>query len=218
MDSLRGGIGSLVDAQHGRGFRHVYRPCRCSSSSPPSRCRSPNQAPQKHPGAVQVRKRSWPPRMRAASAFRPAGDNPPDRSQRLQTGLRARGRLRCLPVRPEQESALSSSMLAQTAYAATAPVRTSRGTEYAAFQKVTARMMRATVDGVPFGRTPPPRFQENRRLWTVLATDLADDANALPDTLRARLLFSCRIHTSDRGACAEGGRCNDRSDRPSIPP
>lgn len=83
---------------------------------------------------------------------------------------------------------MSSSMLAQTAYAATAPVRTSRGTEYAAFQKVTARMMRATVDGVPLAERAAA-LQENRRLWTVLATDLADDANGLPDTLRARLLF-----------------------------
>jgi hypothetical protein len=53
-------------------------------------------------------------------------------------------------------------MLAQTAYAATAPVRTSRGTEYAAFQKVTARMVRATRrDGADVGtrrrtaRKPP---------------------------------------------------------------
>jgi flagellar protein FlaF len=32
-------------------------------------------------------------------------------------------------------------------------------------------------------------LHENRRLWLVLATDLADEANALPDMLRARLLF-----------------------------
>jgi flagellar protein FlaF len=83
---------------------------------------------------------------------------------------------------------LSSTMLAQTAYAATAPVRTSRGTEYAAFQKVTARMIRATRDGASMAERAIA-LQENRRLWTVLATDLADEANGLPDILRARLLF-----------------------------
>src|SRR6056297_1645338 len=91
----------------------------------------------------------------------------------------ARARPRRLPVRPEQESALSSTMLAQTAYAATAPVRTSRGTEYAAFQNVTAHMMRATRAGAPM-TDRASALHENRRLWTVLATDLADDANALP--------------------------------------
>jgi flagellar protein FlaF len=83
---------------------------------------------------------------------------------------------------------LSSTTLAQTAYAATAPVRTSRGTEYAAFQKVTAHMVRATRDGASMTERAAA-LHENRRLWTVLATDLADDANALPDTLRARLMF-----------------------------
>jgi flagellar protein FlaF len=74
---------------------------------------------------------------------------------------------------------LSSTMLAQTAYAATAPVRTSRGTEYAAFQKVTARMIRATRDGASMAERAIA-LQENRRLWTVLATDLADEANGCP--------------------------------------
>ncbi len=83
---------------------------------------------------------------------------------------------------------MSSTMLAQTAYAATAPVRTSRGTEYAAFQNVTAHMMRATRAGAPM-TDRASALHENRRLWTVLATDLADDANALPDMLRARLLY-----------------------------
>jgi flagellar protein FlaF len=83
---------------------------------------------------------------------------------------------------------LSSTMLAQTAYAATAPVRTMRGTEYAAFQKVTARMKRASTADAPMTERAAA-LHENRRLWTVLATDLADPANALPDTLRARLMF-----------------------------
>ena len=83
---------------------------------------------------------------------------------------------------------MSSTLLAQTAYAATAPVRTPRGTEYAAFQRVTSRMSRALSPEAPMAQRAAA-LQENRRLWTVLATDLADAANGLPDTLRARLLF-----------------------------
>jgi flagellar protein FlaF len=49
-------------------------------------------------------------------------------------------------------------------------------------------MIRATRDGASMAERAIA-LQENRRLWTVLATDLADEANGLPDILRARLLF-----------------------------
>lgn len=79
--------------------------------------------------------------------------------------------------------------LAQTAYAAAAaPVRTNRGTEYAAFQSVTAKLHHA--------RHPQARMadraqalHENRQLWTLLASDLADSGNALPQALRAQLFY-----------------------------
>jgi flagellar protein FlaF len=82
-----------------------------------------------------------------------------------------------------------STSLAQTAYsAAAAPVRTERGTEYAAFQKVTAQLNRA--------RRPDAKMTEratalhdNRKLWTILASDLADAENALPQSLRAQLFY-----------------------------
>jgi flagellar biosynthesis regulator FlaF len=109
----------------------------------------------------------------------------------------ARMTLRGKSTYPEQESALSSTTLAQTAYAATAPVRTSRGTEYAAFQKVTAHMVRATRDGASMTERAAA-LHENRRLWTVLATDLADDANA-PSRYPARSAdVSGRIHALER--------------------
>jgi flagellar protein FlaF len=78
-------------------------------------------------------------------------------------------------------------MLAQTAYSATAPVRTSRATEYAAFQKVTARLVRAGREDAPV-RERAEALYDNRRLWSVLAADLASDVNGLPDALRARLV------------------------------
>lgn len=82
-----------------------------------------------------------------------------------------------------------SISLAQTAYAAAAtPVRTERGTEYAAFQKVTAQLNRARRAGAPM-TDRAQALHDNRKLWTILASDLADSENGLPQTLRAQLFY-----------------------------
>lgn len=82
-----------------------------------------------------------------------------------------------------------STSLAQTAYAVSAtPVRTERGTEYAAFQKVTARLNQARRDGTSMAERADV-LHENRKLWTILASDLADGANGLPQSLRAQLFY-----------------------------
>lgn len=82
-----------------------------------------------------------------------------------------------------------STSLAQTAYAASAtPVRTERGTEYAAFQKVTARLNQAQRDGAPMTERATA-LHDNRKLWTILASDLADGGNELPQGLRAQLFY-----------------------------
>ena len=82
-----------------------------------------------------------------------------------------------------------STSLAQTAYAASiAPVRTDRGTEYAAFQKVTARLNQARRADAPMSERARA-LHDNRRLWTILASDLADPGNSLPQALRAQLFY-----------------------------
>ncbi len=67
------------------------------------------------------------------------------------------------------------------------PVRTDRGTEYAAFTEVTRRLK--SVDETD--RLQFPQLAEalklNQRLWAVLSEDLFDDRNALPVALRAQL-------------------------------
>jgi flagellar protein FlaF len=67
-------------------------------------------------------------------------------------------------------------------------VRSDRGAEYAAFEAVTARLSEAAK---PDARMPQKAaaLHDNRRLWTVLATDLASDDNALPQSLRAQLFY-----------------------------
>ena len=82
-----------------------------------------------------------------------------------------------------------STSLAQSAYAAsTAPVRSDRGTEYAAFQHVTARLNKAMRKDAPMTERASA-LHDNRKLWTILASDLADGGNALPQGLRAQLFY-----------------------------
>jgi flagellar biosynthesis regulator FlaF len=47
----------------------------------------------------------------------------------------------------------------------------------------------------------------------VLATDLADEANALPDMLRARLLFLAEFTLLNGGRALKGRRAPTRPDR-----
>jgi flagellar protein FlaF len=82
-----------------------------------------------------------------------------------------------------------STSLAQSAYAASAaPVRTERGNEYAAFQTVTTKLNNAMRPDAAMTERAEA-LHDNRRLWTILASDLADDGNALPQGLRAQLFY-----------------------------
>jgi flagellar protein FlaF len=83
---------------------------------------------------------------------------------------------------------LTATSLAQTAYAAVAPVRTPRGSEYAAFERITGRLARAAEPDAPM-TLRAAAVHDNRRLWTALATDLAAADNALPKGLRAQLFY-----------------------------
>ena len=75
---------------------------------------------------------------------------------------------------------------AQQAYSnVSAPIRTPRGTEYEAFSRVTAKLNEAR-DGGPVALATAT--YENRKLWRLLAIDLASDTNKLPIGLRASLL------------------------------
>ncbi|WP_255599246.1 flagellar biosynthesis regulator FlaF [Hasllibacter sp. MH4015] len=82
-----------------------------------------------------------------------------------------------------------STSLAQTAYTSSAtPVRTARGTEYAAFQSITARLNASRRKGAPMSDRASA-LHDNRKLWTILASDLADPDNRLPQSLRAQLFY-----------------------------
>lgn len=84
---------------------------------------------------------------------------------------------------------MTATQLAQSAYtAASAPVRTPRGSEYAAFERVTTRLTRARDANAPMSQRAAA-LNDNRQLWITLATDLATEGNGLPQGLRAQLFY-----------------------------
>lgn len=88
--------------------------------------------------------------------------------------------------------------LAQRAYApTTAPTRSDRSIEYEVIARVTHRLKKAVESG-QFGKLVEA-LHENRKLWRTLALDVADDGNALPADLRARIFYLAEFtdqHTS----------------------
>lgn len=79
---------------------------------------------------------------------------------------------------------------AQSAYAAAAgPARSPRSVEFDAFARVTRKMSEASRAGAKGFPPLASALHENRRLWTVLASSVADRDNALPNALRARILY-----------------------------
>ena len=87
-------------------------------------------------------------------------------------------------------NAYAPAKMAQAAYGAqSAPVRTDRGTEYAAFLRITRRLKSAAEQGAAGFPELARVLHDNRRLWTILAIDLAGEGNKLPRDLRARLIY-----------------------------
>ena len=84
---------------------------------------------------------------------------------------------------------MNASEQALHAYTTTrTPVQTPRNTEHSAFEKVTARLVEAARATAPM-TTRAAALHDNRKLWTLLAADVADAGNALPQQLRAQLFY-----------------------------
>jgi flagellar protein FlaF len=80
--------------------------------------------------------------------------------------------------------------MAKAAYAQGAvPVRTEKGTEYEAFAKVTHRLRVAAARGQNGFSDLAAAIHDNRRLWMLLAADVANADNQLPEVLRARIFY-----------------------------
>jgi len=95
---------------------------------------------------------------------------------------------------------MTAAKMAETAYGArSAAARTPRGTEYAVFSQITRRMKAAAEQGRMGFPALAEALHENRKLWTTVAVNVADEANQLPKDLRARLFYLAEFtfqHTS----------------------
>jgi len=96
---------------------------------------------------------------------------------------------------------MNASLQAQAVYGApVAAIRTPRDIEYEVFARITRRLRTASADGSGGFAALVAALHDNRKLWDVLASDLAGDENGLPSPLRAGLLslalFTER-HTAD---------------------
>ncbi|MEL6642532.1 MAG: flagellar biosynthesis regulator FlaF [Pseudomonadota bacterium] len=85
---------------------------------------------------------------------------------------------------------MNASQQAQTAYGAgAAPTRSPRSTEYDAFARVTQRLHAANQSGKPAFHALAAALHDNRRLWALLASSVADADNALPADLKSTLFY-----------------------------
>ena len=84
---------------------------------------------------------------------------------------------------------MNAYAMARTAYGASTSVRTDRGNEYEALARITAALK--NVAGMPKQHFPAlaKALDDNRRLWTIIATDVADKGNGLPAQLKAQIFY-----------------------------
>ncbi len=80
--------------------------------------------------------------------------------------------------------------MAKTAYATNkTPIRTPRSIEYEAFARVTHRLKSAAERGKAGFPDLAQALHLNRQLWSMLAADVAEPDNGLPNELRARIFY-----------------------------
>ncbi len=85
---------------------------------------------------------------------------------------------------------MTARMLAERGYQGqTTATRTPRGIEYEAFARITRGLAVAARKGRSGFNELALAVHENRRLWTILAADVAGTDNALPQDLRARIFY-----------------------------
>ena len=95
---------------------------------------------------------------------------------------------------------MNAILKAQNAYRnETQTIRTERDTEYNVLARITHRMKSASERGKDGFIDLVGAVHDNRRLWTVLATDVADNKNTLPKELRARIVYLAEFTRAHSG-------------------
>lgn len=101
---------------------------------------------------------------------------------------------------------MNATNLAKTAYSAPGqPIRTARGAEYELLARVTRKLKQCGLSDQRQFAALAAAIYENRRLWSILAADLALPDNLLSERLRARLLYLAKFtdHHSRRVLAGE---------------
>lgn len=84
------------------------------------------------------------------------------------------------------------------------PVRSLRASEYEIIARISRRLREAAMNR----KTNYPAFvaalHDNRKLWTVLAADVAQRDNALPDELRGRLFWLAEFTEAESARILRG--------------
>lgn len=95
---------------------------------------------------------------------------------------------------------MNATLKAQEAYRKKSqPIRTDRDTEYDAFAQITSRLKSAAARGSSGFKALAAAVYDNRRLWTILASDVASKENALSPDLQARIVYLSeftRLHST----------------------
>jgi flagellar biosynthesis activator protein FlaF len=100
---------------------------------------------------------------------------------------------------------VSQSMTALNAYhQVTTPTRTARGAEYEVVARITHRMRSATQQGKTAFPELVAALDENRRLWSAFAEDVASPKNALPQDVRARIAYLAEFTFGQTGKILAG--------------
>ncbi|OUS05732.1 flagellar biosynthesis regulator FlhF [Rhodobacterales bacterium 52_120_T64] len=85
---------------------------------------------------------------------------------------------------------MNIAALARSAYSdVSAPIKTERSTEYQIFAQITHRLTQASTGDIASFIDLAEAIHENRRLWTVLASDVVNKENGLPAQLRAQIFY-----------------------------
>ena len=69
------------------------------------------------------------------------------------------------------------------------PTKNARSVEFQAFVNIISRLKKHSAGGASEFPALVAALHENRALWTILAADVADPDNALPDALRAQIFY-----------------------------
>ncbi len=95
---------------------------------------------------------------------------------------------------------MNSATLAENGYGKFSQSTASdRGVEYQIFARITQQLAYANKKAPDYHTKLSEALHDNLRLWTVLATDVANDNNKLPAELRSSIFYLAeftRHHTS----------------------